>query len=141
MSPRAASWLRFAALYLAIGLVFAGALLFIGGADKIHHYDYDHAQQDPPNRCCVIDYETLSPAQQAMVDEAISGEQLRFAFETAGPIPDEIVVKDGTYHVFNYYTTFDWLDYHTYGPTGLVLAGLAVAYGAIRWEHRRNPFS
>ncbi|MFB6069667.1 MAG: hypothetical protein ABEJ76_01480 [Halanaeroarchaeum sp.] len=141
MGPRAAGAIRFALLYLAIGLVFAGALGFIGFADKTHHYDYHTSRSEPPDGCCVVDYETLTPAQQRMVDLALSGEQLTFVYETAAPIPEEIVVKNGTYHVFAYYTTFDWLDYRTFVPAGLIAAGVGVAYGAIRWEHRRNPFA
>ena len=142
MSPRVAGWFRFALLYLAIGLVLAGVILFVGGATHVYHYDYQHSTTTQPDGGATIGYDQLTPAQQTMVDEAISGQQLQFAFDSPGPIPSaQVVEKDGTYYVFSFYTTFDWLDYHTSGPALLGLLGLVVAYLAIRWENRYNPFA
>ena len=141
MSPRVASWFRFLLLYAAIALVLGGALLFFGFSTHVYHYDYQHTSDTMPDTGLTTDYQDLTPAQQRMVDSAIAGERTRFAFDSKAPIPAEHIRKGDTYYVFSYYTTFDWLDYHTFGPALVALAGFLVAYGAIKWEQRYNPFA
>lgn len=140
MSPRAARWIRFLVVYLALFVLLGGVAMFFGFADHDHHFVYQTSSDEPPDRCCVTSYEDLTPAQQEMVDRAVAGEQTRFVFETAEPIPQEIVKQDDTYHEFNYYTTFDWTDRGTHGPVLLTLVALVAIYGAIRWEHRFHPY-
>ncbi|UWG49121.1 hypothetical protein HSRCO_2865 [Halanaeroarchaeum sp. HSR-CO] len=140
MSPRAARWIRFLVVYVAIFLLLGGAATFVGFADHDHHYVYQESTDEPPDRCCVTTDDDLTPAQQSMVDRAIAGEQTRFVFERADPVPAEIVRKDGTYHVFAYYTTFDWSDRRTHGPVLVSFVGVLAIYGAFRWEHRYHPY-
>lgn len=131
------NWTNFLVAYLAVFLIFGGAAGFFGFHDKTYHYDYRHAVDEPPERMDVTTYEVLSPANKELVDKAISGEQVMYIAETKDELPAAPVVrKDGTYHVFNTYATFDWLDQKTLTPLGVLGLGVGMAVFAIKRDVR-----
>ena len=129
------NWKNFLLAYIAVFLILGGAAGFLGFHDKDTHYDYREAQDSPPERMHVTTYEVLSEREQEIVDKAISGERLVNVFEERSMAPGggvPVVRKDGTYHVFNVYATFDWLDQRTYGPLLVFLSGVGMAYYAVK---------
>lgn len=127
------NWTNFIVAYLAVFLIFGGAVGFFGFHDKVYHYDYRTAQDSPPQRMSVDVYEGLSPEKQQIVDDAIAGERVMVIVDDEADIPRAPVIrKDGTYHVFNRYATFDWLDQNTLAPMGVFGIGVLLAVFAIK---------
>ncbi|MFB6095346.1 MAG: hypothetical protein ABEJ71_02700 [Halodesulfurarchaeum sp.] len=131
------SWTQFALAYLAVMVMFAGMAGFFAFNDKVTHYEYRGTIETPPRGGVeILTYEDLTSRERKIVDAALAGERTYWIFETRGKAPPPIVRKDGTYHRFGIYGTFDWLDYHTWIPVLVTLLGLAGAVTAVRWEIR-----
>lgn len=129
------SSLHFAMVFVGACVMFAGVGGFFALHDQDWKYSYDRSQDAfPGNEGNVVYYSTLSADEQASVDRALDGETLYF--ETEEPTPPTVVKKNGTYHVFNRFTVFDYHHRGTYGPIGVVVLGLALMADGARRDVR-----
>lgn len=129
------STLHFVGVFLGMCVVMAGVGGFLALHDEDWKYSYDRAEDRyPRNEGSVEYYEQLSPEKQQTVDRAMDGE--RFTFETEKGVPPAIVKKNGTYHVFNRHTAFDFLHPTTGGSVLVSLTGGAMVVLSARADVR-----
>lgn len=126
---------HFALFVLGACVMLAGAGAFFGLHDQDWNYTFDRAEEAfPHNEGNVVFYDTLPPEQREIVDRAIDGE--RVTFEDDRGIPPSVVKKNGTYYVFDRFSTMDFWDPGTTGPILVGLTGMAVVVDAARRDVR-----
>ncbi|WP_255149765.1 hypothetical protein [Halorarius halobius] len=136
MSPFDRSSLYFAMVFVGACVMFAGAGGFLALHDQDWKYSYDCAEDAfPQNEGNVVYYDTLSPEERQSVDSALDGETLYF--ETEEPVPPTVVKKNGTFHVFDRFTVFDYYSEGTYGPIAVALVGMTLIVDGARRDVRR----
>jgi hypothetical protein len=130
------STLHFLGVFLGMSVVLAGVAGFFALHDTDWRYSYDRPEQqwEGDHTTGTSYYDQLSSDEQRVVDRAIGGETFRF--ETEDPVPPKVVKKNGTYHVFDRHTVFDFLDPGTSGPALVSLAGGAVVVLSVRADVR-----
>ncbi|WP_255196091.1 hypothetical protein [Halorarius litoreus] len=136
MSLISRSTLHFVGVFLGMCVVMAGTMGFLAFHDTDWNYNYDHNEGDtyPRTAGTVEYYEQLSPEKQRIVDRAMAGE--RFTFETEEPVPPAVVKRNGSYHIFNRFTSFDFFDPGTGVPALLSLGGVALVAVSARADLR-----
>lgn len=126
---------HFALFMLGACVMLAGAAAFFGLHDQDWNYTFDRAEEEfPHNEGNVVFYDTLPPEERETVDRAIDGE--RVTFEDGGRVPPTVVKKNGTYYVFNRFTTMDFNNPGTTVPILVGLTGTAVVVDAARRDVR-----
>lgn len=109
MSLISRSTLHFLGVFVGMCVVMAGVGGFLALHDEDWQYSYDRAEdQYPRNEGNTNFYDQLPPEQRTTVDRAMAGETI--TFETEEGVPPAVVKRNGTYHVFNRHTVFDFLD-------------------------------
>jgi len=135
-------WVNYGLFFLGVFLVAGGIVVGFGALQ----YEFSHvstSEAAPSVAERPLEYETLTPEEQRVVDGAISGKQ--YEFDRNGPLPgyphssftaQKIAVQKGeTYHVFTHKIAFDET-----GPRGLlaivlVLSGPVAVIESIRRHH------
>jgi hypothetical protein len=127
------SWLRFALLYLGMIGMFLGVAGFLTFRDTDYGYTYKYSTDEAPTDegYEVTVYSVLSEEEKRVVDQARERGQVKR--DTDDVVPPDVVRKNGTYHVYNSFEYFDWLNPSTGGPALLGLGGLgAMVFAAYR---------
>lgn len=129
------STLHFLGVFIGLCVVMAGVGGFFALHDQDWRYSYDHSEDDwEGQQTGTAYYDQLAPEQRRIVDRAMAGET--FTFETAEPVPPATIKQNGTYHVFNRHTVFDFLHPGTGGPILVSLAGLGLVVVSARADIR-----
>lgn len=133
------STLHFVMLFVGICVAFVGVGGWFALHDTDYGYSYDRASDTFPQHAdgTTEYYDQLEANQRAAVDRAMAGETLRY--ETEEDVPPAVVRKNETYHAFDKWAYFDWLNPVTLGPTLVGLLGVGITVEAARRDIRHRP--
>ncbi|WP_338729803.1 hypothetical protein [Haladaptatus sp. DJG-WS-42] len=129
------STINFILLFVGACVALAGVALFFPFADMDYHVEYVETRDAPSPHKPTAYFAEMSPTEQAIFEQVKGGGVVTVEDDIDYP---EVVKYQGQYYYLSYFSSFDWLNPSTFGPSLIALIGTATALGAIRRDMRQR---